>query len=109
MQTAQPTLELQVEPDAVADWFYPLLTNADRYILLWGGRDSTKSDGWALKLLLDCIHLDYFKCLLLRKVADTVAGSQWATLKSVAEREGIDHLFFFGISPCVIPRQAQEA
>ena len=98
----QPTIELQVDPDAVADWFYPLLENRDRYLLLWGGRDSTKSDGIALKLLLDAINLPYFKCLLLRKVADTVAGSQWATLKSVAEREGIDHLFFFGISPCVI-------
>lgn len=102
MQPTQPTLELQVEPDAVADWFYPLLENSDRYLLLWGGRDSTKSDGIALKLLLDCINLDYFKCLMLRKVADTVAGSQWATLKAVAEREGIDHLFFFGISPCVV-------
>ncbi len=102
MQPQQPIVELEVDPDAVADWFYPLLKNRDRYLLLWGGRDSTKSDGVALKLLLDCLALPYFKCLLLRKVADTVAGSQWATLKAVAEREGIDHLFFFGISPCVI-------
>ena len=102
MQPQQPTVELDVDPDAVADWFYPLLRNRARYVLLWGGRDSTKSDGWALKLLLDAIEQPYFKCLLLRKIADTVAGSQWATLKAVAEREGIDHLFFFGISPCVI-------
>ena len=102
MAPYQPTTEVEVDPDAVADWFYPLLDNRDRYLLLWGGRDSTKSDGVALKLLLDCLRLPYFKCLLLRKVADTVAGSQWATLKAVAEREGIGHLFFFGISPCVI-------
>jgi hypothetical protein len=52
--------------------------------------------------LLQCLTLPYFKCILVRKVADTIQGSLWATLKAVAEREGIDHLFFWGTSPLVI-------
>ncbi|KAA9333391.1 hypothetical protein F0P96_10505 [Hymenobacter busanensis] len=95
-------LELEILPDAVNERFFPLFDNYDRYLLLWGGRDSSKSDFVALKLLLDCLTLPYFKCIMARKIGDTVADSQWATLKAVAEREGIDDLFTWGISPCVI-------
>jgi phage terminase large subunit len=99
MQPSQPVVELQVEPDCVPDWFWPLLENNDRYLLLWGGRDSAKSDGIALKLLLACINLPYFKCVMARKQLNKVFGSIQATLEKVAKREGIDHLFRFGISP----------
>ena len=96
------SVAIDVKPGCVSPTFYPLLANHDRRLLLWGGRDSTKSDFVALKLLLNCLALPYFKCILIRKIADTIADSQWATIKAVAEREGLDHLFFFGTSPLVI-------
>lgn len=95
-------LKLRIEPDAVNEVFRPYLLSRARYRLFWGGRSSSKSDMACLDLLLQCLTLPYFKCILVRKVADTIQGSLWATLKAVAEREGIDHLFFFGSSPLVI-------
>ncbi len=95
-------IEFDVHPDAVNERFLPYLCSRARYRLFWGGRSSSKSDMACLDHLLQCLTLPYFKCILVRKVADTIQGSLWATLKAVAEREGIDHLFFWGTSPLVI-------
>jgi hypothetical protein len=92
-------LELDIHPDCCNAAFWPYLESRARFLLFWGGRDSSKSDFVALKLLLDCLTLPYFKCVLVRDVFNTIAGSQVATLKKVAEREGIDDLFTWGISP----------
>jgi hypothetical protein len=92
-------IELDVQPDAVNALFWPYLHSRARYRLFWGGRDSSKSDFVALDLLLQCLTLPYFKCVLVRRYANTIKGSQWDTLKRVAEREGIDHLFTWGINP----------
>lgn len=82
-------------PDAVSPSFYPHLRSRARHLLLWGGRDSTKSDFVALLLLLAAMELPYFKCILLRAVQNTVADSQIATLQKVAEREGLASFFDF--------------
>jgi hypothetical protein len=95
-------LKINVEPDAVNERFLPYLCSKARYRLFWGGRSSSKSDMACLDHLLQCLTLPYFKCIMVRKVADTIQGSLWATLKAVAEREGIDHLFFWGTSPLVV-------
>lgn len=92
-------IELDVQPDAVNTVFWPYLTSRARFRLFWGGRDSSKSDFVALDLLLQCLTLPYFKCVLVRRYANTIKGSQWDTLKRVAEREGIAHLFTWGLSP----------
>ncbi|GAB2866085.1 phage terminase large subunit [Hymenobacter ruber] len=94
-----PELELEIHPDAVNAAFWPYLDSRARFLLFWGGRDSSKSDFVALKLLLDCLTLPYFKCVLVRNVFNTIGGSMVATLRKVAEREGIDDLFTWGVSP----------
>lgn len=94
-----PELELEIHPDCVNAAFWPYLESRARFLLFWGGRDSSKSDFVALKLLLDCLTLPYFKCVLVRDVFNTISGSQVATLRKVAEREGLDDLFTWGISP----------
>lgn len=88
-------LRLTIGPNAVAPKFRPLLRSRVRHLLLWGGRDSTKSDFVALKLLLDCLQLPYFKCMLVRQTQNTIADSQIATLEKVAIREGINQYFDF--------------
>jgi hypothetical protein len=92
-------LELDIHPDCCNAVFWPYLESRARFLLFWGGRDSSKSDFVALKLLLDCLTLPYFKCVLVRDVFNTIGGSMVATLKKVAEREGIEDLFTWGISP----------
>lgn len=95
-------IELDIQEDAVNERFFPYLFTRNRFELYWGGRDSSKSDFIVLKLLLKCLLQHYFKCVLVRKVFDTIKDSQIATLKAVAEREGLAQFFFFGTSPLEI-------
>jgi len=50
---------------------------------LYGGRDSGKSRHIAMQLILDCMRSKYFKCLLIRKVLNTVRDSQFNLIKSI--------------------------
>lgn len=88
-------IELDIAEDAVSPAFLPHLQSRVRHLLLWGGRDSTKSDFVALLLLIAAMELPYMKCILLRAVQNTVADSQIATLMKVAEREGLSPFFDF--------------
>lgn len=88
-------IELDIAPDTVSPAFLPHLQSRVRHLLLWGGRDSTKSDFVALLLLIAAMELPYLKCILLRAVQNTVADSQIATLMKVAEREGLSQFFDF--------------
>jgi phage terminase large subunit len=67
-------IELDIRPDAVNERFLPHLMSRARYRLFWGGRSSSKSDMACLDHLLQCLALPYFKCILVRKVADTIQG-----------------------------------
>lgn len=69
---------------------------------LWGGRDSGKTRHIAMQLLIDCLTKSYFRCVLVRKVFNTIKDSQWQQLKDVANEWGIDHLFTFKESPLEI-------
>jgi hypothetical protein len=92
-------LELRLGPKATAPKFRPYVRSQARHLLMWGGRDSTKSDFVALKLLLDCMQLPYFLCVLIREKQNTIADSQIATLKKVATREGLLPYFRFPAGP----------
>jgi phage terminase large subunit len=69
---------------------------------LWGGRDSGKSYFVACILVTACLHSKYFRCVLARKVFNTIKDSQWQTIKDVTERWGISHLFTFRVAPLEI-------
>lgn len=69
---------------------------------LWGGRDSGKTRHIAMRLLIDCLTLPYFRCCLVRKVFNTIKDSQWQQLKDVANEWGVDHLFTFKEHPLEI-------
>ncbi|MCC3159692.1 phage terminase large subunit [Hymenobacter sp. 15J16-1T3B] len=95
-------LSIDVQEGACSPAFYPHLLTRVRFFLLWGGRDGTKSDFTALHLLLACLSLPYFKCILIRKVFNTIGESQVATLRKVAEREGLLPYFEFRAAPLMI-------
>lgn len=69
---------------------------------LYGGRDSGKSRFVASLLIIDCMRLPYFRCVLTRKVKDTIKDSQWQLIKDIVEEWKIDHLFTFNKSPLEI-------
>ena len=62
---------------------------------LYGGRDSGKSRHVAMQLVIDCMTQSYFKCLLIRKVLNTVRSSQYDLIKSIIEDWGLGQLFKF--------------
>ena len=69
---------------------------------LWGGRDSGKTRHIAMRLIVDCLTLPYFRCILVRKVFNTIHDSQWQQIKDVATEWQVDHLFKFKESPLEI-------
>jgi len=82
--------------------FAPLIENRDRYLILWGGRGSSKSIFAAKKLIYRCLEEDYFRCILFRSVFDTIRDSQWQTIKDIVEEMGLSSLFKFTKSPLEI-------
>lgn len=78
-----------------------LKSNAD-IDFLWGGRDSGKSAHIARQMVMDCLSLPYFRCVLVRKVFNTIKDSQWQLIKDVVEEWGLSHLFTFNSSPLEI-------
>lgn len=99
MVAERKQIKLVIGPKACNAAFRPYLQSRARFRLFWGGRDSSKSDFVALDLLLQCLTLPYFKCVLVRRYANTIKGSQWDTLERVARREGLHHLFIWGVNP----------
>lgn len=82
---------------------YRHLLKSDRDInILYGGRDSGKSHFIAQMLIYACIHLDYFRCLLIKKTYNSIRESQWQTIKDVIEQWGFERLFVFNTSPMSI-------
>jgi len=69
---------------------------------LYGGRDSGKSRHIAMQLVIDCLMSSYFRCVLVRKVGNTIKDSQWQLIKDVVEEWGLTTLFKFSKSPLEI-------
>jgi phage terminase large subunit len=82
--------------------YHHLLNSTADIDFLWGGRDSGKSAHIARQLIMDCLRLPYFRCVLVRKVFNTVKDSQWQLIKDVVEEWGLQELFTFNISPLEI-------
>lgn len=102
MPTKAEPIQVNIPKRAFLEVYHYLLKSENDIDFLYGGRDSGKSQFVAMILLILCMSLPYFRCVLLRKVFNTVKESQWQTLKDVATRWGVDHLFKFNINPLEI-------
>lgn len=60
---------------------------------LYGGRDSGKSRHVAMDLVIELLQGGYFKCLMIRKVKDTVRGSQFDLIKGIIDEWNLSSLF----------------
>lgn len=79
-----------------------LVENKDRYLVLWGGRDSGKSYFAAQKQIYDCLRLKYFRCILVKKTYESIKDSQFQTIKDIVYDYGLESLFDFKTSPLEI-------
>lgn len=95
-------IEVEIPKKAFLPAYHHLLESTSDINLLWGGRDSGKSHFIAQKLLYKCLSAPYFRCILIKKTANTIEASQWQTLKDIATKWGIKHLFKFKTHPLSI-------
>lgn len=92
-----PAINIEID-DEVFLPCYLHLVHSDEFFdidFLYGGRDSGKSRFIASILVIECMRSKYFKCLLIRKVLNTVRSSQFDLIKSIIEEWGLTHLFSF--------------
>lgn len=82
--------------------FIPLIDNKDRYLILYGGRGSSKSNAIAKKLIYRCLTEPYFRYILIRNQYNTIKDSSYQTLKDIIIELGLSQLFVFKLQPLEI-------
>lgn len=79
--------------ELVNDHFLPLVGCKDRYMVLYGGRGSSKSMFVGITILFNMITHNFFRCLIVRKDKTTVRGSSFQTLKDLIDEMGLKKVF----------------
>lgn len=69
---------------------------------LYGGRDSGKSRFVCQILVVACLESNYFRCVLCRKVFNTIKDSTYQMIKDIVIAWGLEDLFTFKTSPLEI-------
>lgn len=96
-------LEIELDQELFLPCYWHLLEPNDFIIeFVWGGRDSGKSQHVAQQLVKESIDLDYFRCVLIKKTAESIKDSQWQTIKDISEDWGVDQFFKFNTNPLEI-------
>jgi PBSX family phage terminase large subunit len=88
--------------DIIPDKFIPLIDNKDRFLILYGGRGSAKSESIAKILIFRCMYDEYFKCILVRKTYNSIRETQWETLRSIINDWNLQEFFDVLKSPLEI-------
>lgn len=94
--------EVIIEDEMYLPVYRHLLDSVEDIDFLWGGRDSGKTRHIAMQLVSDCLSKPYFRCVLVRKVFNTIKESQWQVIKDVVEEWGLEELFTFNKNPLEI-------
>ena len=82
--------------------FIPLIENKDRYVIMYGGRGSSKSNFEAKKLIHRCLSEPYFRHILIRNTYATIKDSSYQTIKDIIYELGLQSLFEFKLQPLEI-------
>lgn len=97
-------IEVHLPPfkELVNEKFAPIFKNRDRYIFLYGSRNSSKSVSTSRKLIYRCMKENYFRYILIKKTHESIKDSQWQTLKDDVDDLGLSELFTFRKQPLEI-------
>lgn len=90
------------DPDLYNSVYIPLLRDTNRYLLLYGGRDSAKSYFAAQWALLKVMSEPAARGVLMRKRYNSIKDSQFATICGIIGRYNLGHLFNVIKSPLEI-------
>ena len=89
-------------PDLYSKLYLPIITNRDRYLLMYGGRDSAKSHTASQKIIFNILNEKYCKVVCLRKIFADIKDSQFSKLASIIKAWGLEDLFHQTKSPLEI-------
>ena len=79
--------------------FIPIIKNDDHFLILYGGRGSGKSKAVAMKLIYKCLTETHFRCVIVRKVFNSIQNSAWKNLQDLVQELGLQELFEFTAQP----------
>lgn len=74
----------------------------DRYLILYGGRGSSKSEFAATLIVYKMLFDPYFKGYALRRTDESILGSSYETIVNVIDRMGVTQYFDKKVSPKTI-------
>jgi len=95
-----PAVSVDLSDPALYNPVYiPLIADRNRYLILYGGRDSAKSYSAAQIVVHRLLSESYCKCVLLRKIYADIRDSQFQTIIDVIESWGLESLFTWTVSP----------
>lgn len=97
-----PEVEVVIPKKAFLTSYHHLLHNAFDINLLWGGRDSGKSHFIAQYLIYKCLNAEFFRCIMVKKTANSIEAAQWQTIKDIVTEWGFQDLFRFKTHPLSI-------
>jgi len=86
-------MQVNIHKSAFNDVYFPLLNCRKRYLHLYGGSGSGKSDFAASLVIIDLLQKEPCKYLVVRKVAKTIRNSCFALLQEIISRWKLHHLF----------------
>lgn len=95
-------ITIEIPRQAFLPCYHHLIKSDYDIEFLYGGRDSGKSRFIASVMVLACMELPYFRCVLVRKVFNTIKESQWQLIKDVVEEWGLTEFFTFRQAPLEI-------
>ena len=91
-------VDLSQFPKIVNECYYPIFHDKHRFLVLYGGAGSGKSVTAAQKIVYRMLKEKNHKCLVGRKVANTIRDSVRAEIISAIRAMGVDSLFSYSTS-----------
>ena len=77
----------------VSDSFFPLLKRADRYLVMFGGGGSGKSEFAGRKVFFRCQNEGGHRFLIMRKIRNRLGGSVIRVMRSILDENKIGYRF----------------
>ena len=82
--------------------FLDLVDNRDRFLILYGSRDSTKSSFVVRLMIYRLLNEPYMRVLMIRKIYNAVKPSMYQDVKDTVADLGLEQLFEFREAGCQV-------
>lgn len=99
MRNQVDPITIKIPSTVYLDCYKHLVGTDANIIFLYGGRDSGKTYFIAQQMVRLCLKLNYFKCILVKKTANSIEETQFEEIKKVISKWGLSQFFTFRKNP----------